>query len=82
VLISSQNRQREGSAKLVSLKESGDLEYAADTVVFLVENNERRAMPPTRAVDLMIEKNRFGDKRRVPLVYRPDLGTFREEGNA
>jgi replicative DNA helicase len=82
VLISSQNRQSEGSAKLVSLKESGDLEYAADTVAFLVQTTERWETPPARAVDLVVEKNRFGDKGRVPLVYRPDLGTFREESNA
>jgi replicative DNA helicase len=79
VVISSQNRLGQGSAKLVSLKESGDIEYSADTALFLVEAEKRTATPPARAVDLVIEKNRYGDKGKVDLIFRPQVGLFREE---
>ncbi len=79
LVISSQNRPGQGSASLVSLKESGDLEYSADTALFLVEPKHRTATPPARAVDLVVEKNRYGDKGKVELIFKPDIGTFREE---
>lgn len=81
LVISSQNRPGQGSARLVSLKESGDLEYSADTALFLVESEERKkkVIAPSRAVDLVIEKNRYGDKGKVELIFRPDIGVFREE---
>ncbi len=79
LVISSQNRPGQGSASLVSLKESGDLEYSADTALFLVEPKHRTATPPARAVDLVLEKNRYGDKGKVELIFKPDIGTFREE---
>jgi replicative DNA helicase len=83
--LSSQNRgaghygNGKGSAALDSLKESGDLEYAADTVLFLVEALEREVLPPARAVDLVIAKNRQGDIGKIALIFRPDLSTLREE---
>lgn len=83
MVISSQNRPGQGTANLTSLKESGDLEYAADTVLFLVEAAPKRTpTPPARAVDLVIEKNRYGDKGRVELIFRPDVGVFREEARS
>src|SRR5215211_4385618 len=83
--LASQNRSAgnygngKGSAALDSLKESGDLEYAADVVVFLTEAQERLATPPARAVELTVAKNRHGDTGKVGLIFRPDLGTMREE---
>jgi replicative DNA helicase len=83
--LASQNRSAgnygngKGSAALDSLKESGDLEYAADVVLFLTEAQERCATPPARAVDLTIGKNRHGDTGKIGLIFRPDLGTLREE---
>ena len=83
--LASQNRSAgnygngKGSAALDSLKESGDLEYAADVVVFLTEAQERMATPPARAVELTVAKNRHGDTGKVGLIFRPDLGTMREE---
>lgn len=84
IAISSQNRGagdygRGGSAQLDSLKESGDLEYAADSVLFLTPSRERSATDPARAVDLVVVKNRFGGVGTVPLIFRPDTGVFREE---
>jgi replicative DNA helicase len=83
--LASQNRSAgnygtgKGSAALDSLKESGDLEYAADVVLFLTEAQERLATPPARAVDLTVAKNRHGDTGKVGLIFRPDLGTMRAE---
>ena len=83
--LASQNRSAgnygtgKGSAALDSLKESGDLEYAADVVVFLTEAQERLATPPARAVELTVAKNRHGDTGKVGLIFRPDLGTMHQE---
>jgi replicative DNA helicase len=86
--LASQNRSAgnygngKGSAALDSLKESGDLEYAADVVLFLTEAQEHFATPPARAVELTVAKNRHGDTGKVGLIFRPDLGTMREEARA
>jgi replicative DNA helicase len=83
--LASQNRSAgnygagKGSAALDSLKESGDLEYAADVVLFLTEAQERMATPPARAVELTVAKNRHGETGKLGLIFRPDLGTMREE---
>jgi replicative DNA helicase len=83
--LASQNRSAgnygagKGSAALDSLKESGDLEYAADVVLFLTEAQERMATPPARAVELTVAKNRHGETGKLSLIFRPDLGTMREE---
>ena len=71
-----------GSAALDSLKESGGLEYAADVVVFLTEAQDQMATPPARAVELTVAKNRHGETGRVGLIFRPDLGTMREEAKS
>ena len=83
--LASQNRSAgnygngKGTAALDSLKESGDLEYAADVVLFLTEAQERSATLLARAVELTVAKNRHGDTGKVGLIFRPDLGTMREE---
>jgi len=82
--LASQNRAQgdygggKGAANLDSLKESGDLEYTADAVLFLTQAKERQATPPARAVDLTLAKNRNGDIGKVELIFRPDIGDFRE----
>jgi replicative DNA helicase len=86
--LASQNRSAgnygngKGTAALDSLKESGDLEYAADVVLFLTEAQERCATPPARAVELTVAKNRHGETGKVGLIFRPDLGTMREEARS
>jgi replicative DNA helicase len=83
--LASQNRAQGhygeggGAAALDSLKESGDLEYQADVVLFLTENRQRLATPPARAVDLTVAKHRYGDIGKIELIFRPDIGTLREE---
>jgi replicative DNA helicase len=81
--LASQNRSAgnygNGTTALDSLKESGGLEYAADVVLFLTEAQERMATPPARAVELTVAKHRHSDTGKVGLIFRPDLGTMREE---
>jgi replicative DNA helicase len=83
--LASQNRAQgdygdgNGTASLDSLKESGDLEYAADAVMFLTRSKKRQSVAPARALDLTLAKNRSGDIGKVDLIFRPDLGIFREE---
>jgi replicative DNA helicase len=83
--LASQNRAQghygngKGTAALDSLKESGDLEYAADVVLFLTEAMDRQATLPARPVELTIAKNRHGDTGKVALIFRPDLCMMREE---
>jgi len=85
IAICSQNREQgnygggSGRASLDSLKESGDLEYLADVVMFLVASPSRQAIPPTRAVDLCLGKNRYGGVGTVGLFFRPDTSSFRED---
>jgi replicative DNA helicase len=67
-----------GQASLDSFKESGDLEYAADVAAFLT-SSERQAAAPAEALELVIKKNRHGPTGSVSLLFRPDLGTMREE---
>jgi replicative DNA helicase len=68
-----------GSARLDSLKESGDLEYGADLVAFLKRSAKRTAAEPARAVDLVIAKNRHGDIGSIPLIFKADVGVILEE---
>jgi len=82
--LASQNRAGgdygggKGAAALDSLKESGDLEYSADVVLFLTPAKERMAVEPARAVDLTVAKHRNADTGRVELIFRPDVATIRE----
>jgi replicative DNA helicase len=78
LVISSQNRPGQGEARLTSLKESGDIEYTADTALFLVKDEKNQAIPPQRNVTLKLEKNRFGETdQKVLLSYYPDLSFFK-----
>jgi replicative DNA helicase len=89
--LSSQNRAQgqygegRGSANLDSLRYTG--EYDADVVMLLHGSDQRSAMPPARAANLTIAKNRWGPQGAeegglIPLIFRADIGTFREETKA
>jgi replicative DNA helicase len=84
VALSSQNRSQgdygrgKGNASLDSLKESGDLEYAADVVVFLTPRDDPGAMKPAVPLKLTVSKNRDGDTGELDLILRPDIATVRE----
>ena len=77
-------QQQTGSARLDSLKESGDLEYSADAVAFLTPpisdpSRAARVVEPNRAVDLTVAKNRHGETGRVELIFRQAEGTMMPE---
>jgi replicative DNA helicase len=79
IAVSSQNRIEQGRAKMTSLKESGDLEYSADSIIFLTEPQEKRHVsPPMRAIDLTLKKNRYGDIGKIDLLFNPRYGHMRE----
>jgi replicative DNA helicase len=67
-----------GSAHLDSLKESGDLEYGADSVMFLRSDKNRPQPDPSRGIEIAVVKNRFGPLGGLPLIYRADTGVIRE----
>jgi len=85
--IASLNRERghygqgKGTPGLDSLKESGDLEYAADAVLFLAPVKDEETFSTAKPINLIIAKNRHGEIGLVRLIFRPDLGIFREESN-
>lgn len=78
LIISSQNRAGQGTGNLASLKESGDLEYGADSVWFMRTPDDLQTEGTARAVDLVVAKNRYGDRGKVPLIFRPESGQFAE----
>lgn len=68
---------------LATLKESGEIEYSADVVLHLRPSEPNDARPHSgrsRPVWLDIEKNRYGEKGEVALVFHPALASFYEEG--
>ena len=67
------------------MKESGDLEYGADTVMILHGAKDRAgtpAMDPFRDVDLTVAKNRHGPTGKVELVFDPVRGALTESDGA
>jgi len=69
---------------LEALKESGDLEYAADVVLLLGARKEptlgsaarARATGGARLLDLLVAKNRYGEADyRVPLLFNAPIGS-------
>ena len=84
--IASQSRQGYERGKtnpwLETLKESGDLEYSADLVLFIERNEDDPVTPLVRNYRLRIAKNRFGQADIfVPLTFKPGIGEFRETTN-
>jgi replicative DNA helicase len=76
--IVSQNRPGQDSSSLTSLKESGDLEYDADTVSFLTGEPNSAPKPGTREISLVIGKNRFGETSKFEMVFELARGRFVE----
>lgn len=79
LVISSQNRSGQGEAKLSSFKESGDLEYDADSALFLVKDKTTIVGDGEKAIDLKILKNRYGEAdRTIKLTFFGAKGYFVE----
>lgn len=66
--------------ELHDLRESGDIEQAANMVLFLHGETSYSAMPnELLPIDMYIAKQRDGQARiRVPLLFRADCGYFQE----
>ena len=83
--MSSQNRAEGGYAKgrgsddLASLKESGDLEYAADGMIFLHPSADRCTDPLAVALELADAKNRYGSLGRVGSYFGRTSGNSATE---
>jgi replicative DNA helicase len=76
---------------LQGLQGSEDLEFAADVVLLLgirqdVSLSSKAIANSTagaRLLDLLVAKNRYGEAgRRIPLLFRPTIGDFREDTRA
>jgi replicative DNA helicase len=89
--ISSVNRTAYANSSdrpgMANLKESGDLEYAADVVLLLADEQERetgakeKETPPPpgfRAIWLEVAKNRYGVTGSIPLLFAHASGRFAE----
>ncbi len=67
---------------LESLKESGDVEYSSDVALLLGARDDYDAQGHRgrRLMELSVAKNRFGEAdKKIPLVFKPAIGDFREE---
>lgn len=67
---------------LSSLKESGELEYTADTVWFLIPRESMGHSPKVRPLDLSITKNRYGETGKIPLLFNMGKGIITGESKA
>jgi replicative DNA helicase len=79
--ISSQNRDGQGTSSLASFKESGDIEYSADSALFLKRKDESgngNGNGLARQVELSLKKNRYGDLCNITLIFTPQTGKFGE----
>lgn len=78
--IAAQNRMGQGEAKMASLRESSDLEYTADSITFLVnDDDEAAAREARRRVTLSCRKNRWGPTFDVPMIFDAEQGVFAED---
>ena len=69
LLVSAQNRSGQGTASMMSLRESSDLEYGADSILFITNDEAGTVGSGRYARTLTIAKNRFGPTDvRIPIV--------------
>jgi len=81
LVVSTENRPDQGSLNLKNCSGYGGLEHCADSVLFLSDAGKIRTAPPplpAKAIDLHVEKNRYGETGRIELVLRPNIGQIRE----
>lgn len=78
--VASQNRASGyGNANaLSSAKESGDIEYTADVIMALGEDDRRTAPQRLEGRSLALVKNRLGETRSIALDWRADRQQFTE----
>jgi replicative DNA helicase len=82
VALASQNRASgygAASSALATAKESGDIEYTADVILALGDDEQRRATASyLRPKVLRVDKNRQGDTGILALDWYPDRQQFTE----
>lgn len=79
LMVSAQNRQGQGSASMTSLRESSDLEYGADTIMLLTNDEAAAVGSGQYGRSLKLAKNRFGPAGlTVPLVLEARSQVIRE----
>jgi len=63
---------------MAHLKESGDIEFACDSVLVMekIPRQNSNTTPPARDIKLSIDKNRYGDTGAIDLVFFADKGKF------
>ena len=70
--------------KLADLRESGAIEQDADVVMFLHDpdgkSDDKAYRNEIREIELIVEKNRQGERTLVKLEWNPEILTFTEEG--
>jgi replicative DNA helicase len=79
ILIASLSRSIDARGKnakplMGDLKESGDIEYAADTILFLHRDEDDQS----NRADLIVAKNRHGKKAVVDLVFVEKTKTYQD----
>ena len=80
IAISSQNRGNKEEANMNRLRESGDLEYDGDSIMFLT-GQAGPLSGEDRHLSLSLVKNRFGNTGEVKLTFRPSTGIMYEVAN-
>jgi len=80
ILISSLGRSLDSRGPksrpvLGDLKESGDIEFAADQVLLLHRDSDE-----VRETELIVAKNRYGKKAVIDLVFEPERGRYANAG--
>lgn len=71
--------------RLADLRESGAIEQDADVVMFLHDPNRQEEEAPYQEdvseIDLIVEKNRQGERTTISLEWNPQTLTFTEPGH-
>jgi len=75
------NREGYDKPSMSALRESSDLEYLADTVTLMAEDESRSVGGMRKALTLHLVKNRRGPAgRQVHLLFDGEVGKFHEDG--
>jgi replicative DNA helicase len=80
IAVASQNRASgyANANAMTSAKESGDVEYTADVLMSLANDEKRVAPLRCEARSLSLAKNRLGSQTVIRLDWRPDRQQFTE----
>ena len=80
--ISSMNRASYKSKSMAGFKESGNVEYSADTAAILYAESGFDDRTRSKSMSLNVVKNRNGETARINYRFQPEFSIFVEEGRA